>query len=372
MKKIAFIAKTNLNNDGRILNELKILKNKYGDSLWIDFILMPDNPLTICVKEVDRFHILDTSIRNSRLFRFFTVFEFTIKALLKLLKLKPDLVHAQNTAITLPVYLYRLIRGTSVKIIYDDHELPNENESLQLKLLQYFESRLMSKADYVVFANAERQDYLEQMRSPKLINSTYILNLPYFEENNAEVAKEATPVLKFKQENGIKFIMHQGIIEVERGRTQLAEFSKLLPENVRILIVGVTDEFFDRFIKEYHLDANRFYFVGLVPYFLLNEYWKIVDASIVMYLPKYLNNRLCAPNRLYISFNNALPIIVNKDNPVLSNFVVQNKCGIFLEDITDQNFNNIFEIDYTSEKMENLKRSEAQKLEDVYKNVLFS
>lgn len=365
-QKVVFIAKTNLNNDGRILNELKILKNKFKSSVVIDFILMPDKPLTIDVKEVDRFHIINTAIRNSNIFRILTVLEFTIKAFIKLVQLKPIVIHAQDTAITLPVYLYKLIKP-SVKVIYDDHEVPNANEPFQMKLFQYFENLLMQKAEYIIAANQERITYLNKY----LDKSDYILNLPYFESFEGEVnLKEVADILKEKQINNWKFIMHQGIIEEERGRLKLAEFSKIIPANYKILIVGVSTDYFTEFVNQYSLDTSNFYFIGTVPYHLLSQFWRLADASLVMYLPTYVNNRLCAPNRLYISYFNQLPVIVNRDNPVLFNFIMENNCGVCIESITKENFTSILNISYSSDQINNLIKKEIGKFESIYSKVL--
>lgn len=366
INKIVFIAKTNLNNDGRILNELKILRNKFKSTVIVDFILMPDKPLTIDVKEVDHFHIINTTIRNNKVLRFLTVFEFTIMALLKFTKLKPDIIHAEDTAIALPVYLYKLIKP-SVKIIYDDHEVPNANEPIQIKLFQYFENLLMIKADFIIAANQERITYLNK----NLNKSTYLLNLPYFESFDASINSEnVIKILSEKEKNNWSFIMHQGIIEDERGRTKLAEFSKRIPFNYKILIVGVSKDYFDDFIKQYNLDISNFYFIGSVPYQTLGEYWKLADLSLVMYLPTYVNNRLCAPNRLYISYFNQLPIIVNKDNPVLSNFIRKNNCGVYIEDITKENFNTVLNMSYSSDQINHLINKEINKFEDIYTKLL--
>jgi len=370
MKKIVFIAKTDLNKDGRILNELRILKNKFKNKIFIEFILMADKPLNIVIEDVDRFHFISTRIRNNSLLRIFTVFEFTVKALIKLFRTKPDVIHAEDTAITLPVYLYSLLKGKNVVIVYDDHELPNENETIQLKFLQKVETLLMARSAHIIFANKERQDYLTNVSNLNLSNSSYLLNLPYFENVNNALSSEVIPIYQFKEENQLKFIMHQGIIEEERGRLKLADFSKKLPKHVKILIVGVSKKYFEEFIEEYNLDEFNFHFIGAVPYYVLNDYWKLADASIVMYLPKYLNNKLCAPNRLYISYNHRLPIIVNIDNPVLSNFVKTNNCGLFIEDLTTLNIEDIFSIKYNSDSIEQLKQSEMGKLEGLYEKII--
>lgn len=363
--KIVFIAKTNLNTDGRILNELKILKKNFKN-LYIDFILMPDKPLVEKVEEVDEFHIINTVIRNNSFLRLFTVVEFTCRALMKLIKLKPELVHIQDTMVTLPVYLFKLIKP-KVKIIYDDHEVPNSNESFQIKVFQYFETLLMKKSDYIIAANKERIEYLN-----KHLNKTdYLLNLPYFENREKTIDSiKVKEILQDKNDKALKFIMHQGIIGEERGREKLAEFSQLLPEKYKILIIGVSQEYFQYFISEYNLDENNFYFVGIVPYNILGQYWYLADASIVMYLPTYVNNRLCAPNRLYISYFNQLPIIVNRDNPVLYNFIIVNNCGAFIEDIKEDNLEEILNIKFSSDKIEALLEKEVSKLLNIYNKVL--
>src|SRR5690606_25978407 len=109
----------------------------------IDFILFPDQPLTINLGKGIKIHEIQASFRNSSFLRFFTVFQFTFKALRLLYKLHPTLIHVQDMAVVLPVYLYKILNRKSFKLIYDDHEMPNENESLQYRFIQYFERRLM-------------------------------------------------------------------------------------------------------------------------------------------------------------------------------------------------------------------------------------
>lgn len=370
MDNIVFIAKTNLNNDGRILNQIKILNEENRQKIKIDFILLPDKPFTLELDKNVEIHEVNPLVRNSKLFRPFSVIEFTLRALFKMIKLKPKAIHTQDLAVVLPVYLYRKIFGQKTFLIYDDHEMPNEDESFQYRMLQKFERKLMKMADVVIYANKERQEILD--KELRLSNSVFFLNLPYFEDRSADREFTLAQTIKLMEEKrmkSFKFIMHQGIIEVERGRQKLAEFSKLLPNNYKILIVGVSKEYFDAFILEYALKEESFIFIGSVPYFELAEYWRLADASIVMYLPTYLNNKLCAPNRLYISFLNTLPIIVNKDNPVLSNFILDNSCGLFIEDLNQSNIDDIWNIHYSSDKIEVLKKTEIDKLINVYKNI---
>lgn len=373
MKKIVFIAKTNLNNDGRILNELKLLYGRFGRSIKVDFILLPDKKTEISLDENVSNHEVNLIVRNSSLFRFFAIAEFTIKSLFLLFKIKPDIVHTQDMAVVLPVYFYRCLRGKTFKLIYDDHEMPNENESLQYQILQFFEIKIMKSADQVIFANKERMDILKKQH--RLKNKTsYFLNLPYFTSEETFVLEDKFNLkiaeIEEQSRTGVKFIIHQGSLEVERGRSKLAEFSQKLPPTIKIMVVGVSKKDFDAFISEYNLSGDSFFYVGSVPYQILNAFWRIADAAIVMYLPTYINNRLCAPNRFYIAIKNQLPVLVNKDNPVLNNFIKDYGAGFFIEEMeTESDVRLFLKHVYSPVLMGELIKVETEKFIDIYESI---
>lgn len=373
--RVVFIAKTDLNTDGRILNELKILEYNNASDMVIDFLVLLDKPLQIEFGSLIKIHPVKTLFRNSNIFRFLTVIEFTLRSLVLLFKLDPKILHVQDTAVVLPAWLFQMLRRKSFKLIYDDHEMPNENEGFQKKIFNFFETRLMKSADWVIFANEERMNILKQRN--KLKNrTTYFLNLPYFEEEKAKEVSSADIREKLRQleemkRKGIKFVIHQGVIKKERGAEKLANFSKILPSNYKILLLGGSKVQFIQFIAEHNLKTDNFYFIGTVNYDILSKFWELGDVSIVMYLPYLINNCLCAPNRFYISLQKRIPVIVNKNNPVLSNFISRYKCGFFIEDFNERNFElveafNKREVEFTFER---IKREQIESFLSVYRNI---
>lgn len=347
-KRIVFIAKTDLNTDGRILNQMRILEERCP-KLKIDFVLLPDKPYRLSLRNVN-VHSIFCLFRNNTFLRPITVFEFTVKAIIKLLRLAPDIIHVHDSSVILPVYLYCKLNRKRPVIIYDDHEIPNNFEQKGVRRRHIrLENKFLTTADTVIFANAERKEYLRQKLSLKN-HLTYFLNLPYYEENTVHSAipeniSEILRALDLAIHDGIRFIIHQGVIKKERGERQLAEFSRVLPRDIKIMLVGERPERFNDFIQKWKLNENTFYFVGTVDYFHLVDFWNRASASIVMYLPELLNNRLCAPNRFYLSLQKRIPVIVNKRNPVLSNFVNLYKCGFFIENLNEENIDSIFKYD---------------------------
>src|SRR5690606_14750928 len=198
----------------------------------------------------------------------------------------------------------------------------------------------------------------------------FFLNLPYF-ENEFEIDSindQRFFALQEELEQGSKLIMHQGSLEEERGRKRLADFSKMDPEKYKILIVGVDEEKFNSFIKEYELNLSKFYFFGIVRYDLLDNVWEKCHASIVMYLPTYINNKLCAPNRLYISLKHGLPVIVNKDNPVLNKIISDFKCGYFIEEFVPGDFELLKKRNVFTQYLTELKKENTDKFVKLYRD----
>ena len=60
-----------------------------------------------------------------------------------------------------------------------------------------------------------------------------------------------------------------------------------------------------------------------------------------MYKPYDLNNKYCAPNRVYLAYYFGKPIIVNDDNPVLNSFVKKSGSGEVINEYS--NFVKVFE-----------------------------
>lgn len=373
--EIAFIAKTDLNTDGRILNEMRILEEQYPQ-LKINFILLPDKPYRLSLKNV-RVFLIDCLFRNNGLLRPITAIEFSFKAIIKLFKLAPSIIHVQDSSVIFPVYLYCKLKRRRPIVIYDDHEIPNNFESKGLRgLNRRLENQLLKKADTVIFANAERQEYLKEKLELKN-QLTYFLNLPYYEDNSvkAEIPNkvlEKLANLDYAIEQKIHFIMHQGVIKKERGQQKLAEFSKVLPPNLKIMIVGETTERFNDFIDKWKLNKEAFHFVGIVDYFHLVDFWNRCVASIIIYLPDLLNNRLCAPNRFYLALQKRIPVIVNESNPVLSNFVNRYKCGFFIENLNVENVKSILDYDENQIEFsyERIRSEQMKSFISIYSNYL--
>ena len=368
-KRVLFIAKTNLNNDGRILNEMALLKDTFKD-LQIDFVLLPDKPTQIALGDFVNLHEINLKFRHSKLLRPLTVLEFTWKSLKQMLNLKPEIVHVQDTAVVLPCLLFSFLRP-NVPLIYDDHEIPNENESLSKKLFNRLEVWLMKRSDYVLHANQERMELINESHNVKT-PSSYFLNLPYFEDDTVEPDAKDSELLQqidMERARGTKFLMHQGVIVKQRGSEALADFSKSLPVGYKILLLGGNREGYENFLSSTGADETKFWFVGSVNYTVLPLFWNRVIASIIMYLPTYINNRLCAPNRFYLSVQKELPVIVNRANPVLNNFVKKYNCGLFIDDATQEQWFDTLEEMYGQQAeidFQELKREQINNLTRAY------
>ncbi|MBD0849824.1 glycosyltransferase family protein [Maribacter arenosus] len=376
MNNAAFIAKTNINTDGRILNQLRILK-EWNTELEVDLIVFPDKKVTISFDDTVKLHQINTRLRHNTFLRIFTVLEFTFKAFKLLNKLKPRIVHAQDSAVLLPVLLYRVLNPKKFYLIYDDHEVPNENESYLKQIMNALENILIKKSDAVIMANKERMLYLgEKLQLTN--NQYYFLNLPYYDVNpntvTSALMESKLDELELRKKQGTKFIIHQGPLHIERGRQKLADLCKNLPKPYVILLLGGTEADFIKFKEENELPDNKFFFVGRVNYEVLPLYWKKGSASIVMYLPTYTNNRLCAPNRLYLSYFLGLPIIVNKNNPVLYDFINVNKAGGFVEDYLEhpniEFFDQLNNLIIGDSAKERLLDTEKSKLIDLYSSLI--
>lgn len=372
---IVFICKTNLNTDGRILNQLNIL-NEFFPNLRVFFILLADKPTTIKLPQNTHLIEVPLKFRNSKILRPFTVLEFTCKSLILLKKLRPKVLHVHDLAVTLPSIIYYWLNKKSFKMIYDDHELPYGDLDFASKIYLFFENLTLRNADYLIFANEERMKYVTQKYKLEQ-NSDFFVNLPFEEySRQSELRIESgriNDVLSLRKLDGVKWIIHQGVIKEQRGEKLLADFIKKLKKPYKVLLLGISDSDYDKFLLKYSIDKDSTYNIGRVIYSEVSKFWELASFSIIMYLPDYLNNKWCAPNRLYLSLSKKIPIIVNKDNPVLSDYTNQLNCGLFIEDLLASSY---LERDLKSKEdkllnydFEEMEKQQKSKIKKIYSSL---
>ena len=127
----------------------------------------------------------------------------------------------------------------------------------------------------------------------------------------------------------IQILLHQGVVDINRGGNLLVEILNNIPEGWLVLFIGCTEENFDTLKNSISSALHcKMYYMGFIPYLELNSLYNYVDAAVLFYNSKTFNNKYCAPNRLYSAVNNGVPIIVNGDNVSLSDFIKKFNNGV--------------------------------------------
>jgi hypothetical protein len=133
---------------------------------------------------------------------------------------------------------------------------------------------------------------------------------------------------KRRKAQGERFILHQGMVSEGRGVDYLVMIANAIPPNVRIIFMGISDTRYSDLTNIYPVLIDTSENIGFKPYEFINEYWAVMNGAIVLYDTKEINNKYCAPNRLYLALSNKIPLLVNKENPVLASSVKLNNAGV--------------------------------------------
>ncbi|HEY9113235.1 MAG TPA: glycosyltransferase family 4 protein [Bacteroidales bacterium] len=374
--KLALTVKTKLQFDGRVLSQVYTLAKAHPDWQIVIFLIsdgggkveLPENV------EVREMKLWTRNLPKSSFFQAIKMFESALILNIKLLKFKPDVLHVHDEPAILGPIFYKKI-NKKVKLVYDDHELRNLDKHLvgKDKLMANLENRMFKIADTIIMANDYRRDYAikhSSLISKQKDKIEIISNFPF---SKKETNKSKRPAIL--QDNSIKYLLHQSVaISEDRGKQILIETLKRLPDDWKLVIIGVNEEAFNNFMKGNEHLKEKVIFGGFIPYNELEEIWKIVDAAVIFYETTKINNRLCAPNRLYLAANHGIPLIVN-DNPVLKDFVENTKSGVVVKNDyseIDRFFSSFNEIQFSSNKLkgEFTYDSQAEKLVKIYDQLI--
>jgi hypothetical protein len=329
--KISFHVKTNLRYDGRVLASVDAINKAYPNS-DIRISLLPDGaggavdlPANVTLDEIV------VPMRNWKmrsLFRGGTILWYCIVDLVRTLKFRPNVVHIHDKTAAFAPFLYRIIRRNRCFLIYDDHEIFNRPRSFSDKIYWCFERMIARMADEVIVANKQRGRIVKRVyglsRPPVVIENFF-----YDRSQNRAVDyssfQPTERILRDQKNSGIKLLLHQGSLLDGRGLELLKQFPSRLPPDWKLCIIGPSPENY----QNSGLNASdRVLFLGKIQFEFLPKLYGYMDGAIILYLPGKLNNRYCAPNRLYQAISNGLPLVVNRSNPVLFEVVSKNGNGV--------------------------------------------
>ena len=325
--KVCFLAKTNLKYDGRILAELNCLATSFPE-VELHILLLPDGEADLELPGKTKLHEIKVSTRKLRpesVFKFLTLIIYSIKQFFLLSKIKPDVIHIHDVFSISGALLYGSIN--KIKIIYDDHELFEKPKGIAKRFFFYIEEKIIKKADAVISANEFRSRIISSIFSLKgttiLENHTFH---PHKPENDIEYILD-------QEKKDSKIILHQGRLLEGRGRSDIATIARQLPEDWKLYIVGENKKNFQKWLVEFEINDNgKILYEGFVPYSNLSDVWSKVDAAIIIYDPEKINNKYCAPNRLYFALSNKVPVLSNASNPVLASYNKKYEIGYSFEE----------------------------------------
>jgi glycosyltransferase involved in cell wall biosynthesis len=331
MKRVAVLVKTDLKFDGRVIAEIDTLSRAFP-SVVFKIFLLPDrayeNVLFSDNVTVELINVFTRKFKNKRQLIVLTTLLYGFLTFYKLLKYKPNIVHVHDVFPIPGVYFYSLF--SKVKLIYDDHELFKQNSDVFHKLLYQFEVNILRKAEIVLVANSYRKRILVLLLRLNDQKIVVLENYNHLRSFGQKTFNDQSLIDNFKRRKaqGERFILHQGMVSEGRGVDYLVMIANAIPPNVRIIFMGISDTRYSDLTNIYPVLIDTSENIGFKPYEFINEYWAVMNGAIVLYDTKEINNKYCAPNRLYLALSNKIPLLVNKENPVLASSVKLNNAGV--------------------------------------------
>lgn len=276
---------------------------------------------------------------GSRIKKFFLLPIFLYKSLLKLIKIRPDIIHVGLIDMLLIATIYKTFFNNKVKIIYEIGDLPkfiiNKHAGIKEILrnfIVYLEKKLTKGIDLLILTSPYFWDeyYKKFVEKEKYL---YIANAP---------SKELFGKFKKKNLGGRIVIGYVGFVRYKKQILNLIDAVRKYKDTFEIYIAGEGPD--AKEIRQYITDTNSEDFITMTgPYNynedILNIYSKL-DIVYSVYDTSFENVKLALPNKLYEAIVCELPMIVAK-NTQLEKFVLDYKIGYSVDDQEVEDLENL-------------------------------
>ena len=238
------------------------------------------------------------------------------------------------------------------KIIYDAHELyiPNALSKMGLKSYIFYrlEKAALRKADGIICAQHERAVIMEThyklLRTP-----TVVQNISKLDECNKKLPDDLENELNaFFKKNDIT-IVYAGKVRPDSKVEELLDLLEYNGKPYNVLIVGGGESLDSMKHNALQYKNINVFFTGALPFEMMGTVLKQCGIAYMYYPVSDLNNKYCAPNKLYEYASIGLPTVCN-ENPTIKELYENWGIGV-----CDSNI--IKAIDVCSEKVEEYKQN---------------
>jgi glycosyltransferase involved in cell wall biosynthesis len=231
-------------------------------------------------------------------------FEFCVKCILTIIRIKPYIIHAHDLNALLPACFGSVF--SKANVIYDSHELyteTNENSNTRInRVWRFVEKKLLHKVSAIIAANKSRATIMKDDYGAPYV-PTVIMNIPSVQLISKSLIFQ--DYIKSKGVNNIdqkRIALYQGGISDNRCLDVLIRSVTSWNQKVVLILMGYGDRSYINHLKNliYELDLQKRVFLhAAVPAYKLLQYTASADIGIVIYKNNCRNNYYCAPNKLF-------------------------------------------------------------------------
>lgn len=329
MKNILHITQTDIRSDSRILKEMNSAYNNnynvHGIGIDLDGIGNKNN------EDIEKLNIKTLKIFSNKLKivpkplkHVFTLYEFSTKSIVHAIKIKPNIVHCNDTLMLPLGVIIKLI--TKSKLVYDAHELESNRNGLSKNLgtaTLLAEKKLWRFVDGLIVVSPSIQKwYIDNIGHKK---STIVLNSPVFE--SLPNVKSTYLRDKFSIPKDSKIFIYIGILGTGRGIDLILESFKNV-DNAHVVFLGYGDYF--QKLAELEKIHSNIHLHDAVEHHKVVEIASSADVGLCLIENVSLSDYYCLPNKLFEYIFGGLPVLAS-NFPDISYVVEKYSLGVCVD-----------------------------------------
>jgi glycosyltransferase involved in cell wall biosynthesis len=327
--KILYLTHTDIENDGRIIKQIKALSLVkgyfilgYGLKLSNNRLNKVDSPGIFKIesfKFCSIYNYVPRAIKHAIL-----LFSITVKYVIKGFVYKPEVVHCHDTMVLPAGVILKIICKS--KLIYDAHELESQKNSqgIILSRMTYLIELISWRfVDFFITVSPSIVQWYEEKFGPK--RNEIILNSPNYRELDKRKSQNESYFRKmYAISDEAKIFLYLGIIGKGRGVEMYLNIFESEGVSSHIVFMGYGDLVED--VINRSKGCNRIHFHPRVDHERVVEISQSADVGLAIIEDVSLSDYYCLPNKLFEYAFAGIPILAS-DFPDMKCMIDEYKLG---------------------------------------------